>query len=280
MAKDLGRNRIHVFQLEDTELALRHGEMQWVARINQALTEDRFCFHAQPIVPLDNSTHRHYELLLRMLDDQGKTIPPGAFLPAAERYDLMGKLDLWVIKNAFSLLATQPDFVRDTSFISINLSGQSLTNGDILDFIIAQMQACGIAASNICFEITETVAITNLNAAITFIATLKDLGCRFALDDFGSGLSSFRYLKNLPVDYLKIDGMFVKDIVNDPLDHAMVKSINEIGQVMGIKTIAEFVENDEIKGMLKAIGVNYAQGFGIGKPQRFTELLALQNQQD
>ena len=273
MAKDLGRNRIHVFQLEDTELALRHGEMQWVARINQALEENQFCFYAQPIISLDSTVARHYELLLRMLDKQGKPIPPGAFLPAAERYDLMGKLDLWVIKKAFTLLATHSDFVRQTGFISINLSGQSLTNNDFLDFIIRQLQACAITPSKICFEITETAAISNLNAAIEFISTLRNLGCRFALDDFGSGLSSFRYLKNLPVDYLKIDGMFVKDIVDDPLDHAMVKSINEIGQVMGIKTIAEFVENDDIKGMLKAIGVNYAQGFGIGKPQPFTELL-------
>ena len=273
MAKDLGRNRIHVYQLEDTELALRHGEMQWVARINQALEENQFCFYAQPIMPLDSVVSRHYELLLRMLDKQGKSIPPGAFLPAAERYGLMGNLDLWVIKNAFTLLTTYSDFVRQTDFISINLSGQSLTNNDILDFIIRQLQACGITPSKICFEITETAAISNLNAAIEFISTLRKIGCRFALDDFGSGLSSFGYLKNLPVDYLKIDGMFVKDIVDDPLDHAMVKSINEIGQVMGMQTIAEFVENDEIRGMLKAIGVNYAQGFGIGKPQPFTELL-------
>jgi diguanylate cyclase (GGDEF)-like protein/PAS domain S-box-containing protein len=274
MAKDLGRNRIHVFQLEDTELALRHGEMQWVARINQALEENQFCFYAQPIISLDSMVVRHYELLLRMLDKQGKPIPPGAFLPAAERYGLIGNLDLWVIKNAFTLLTTHSDFVRQTGFFSINLSGQSLTNNDFLDFIIRQLQACGITPSKICFEITETAAISNLNAAIEFISTLRKLGCRFALDDFGSGLSSFGYLKNLPVDYLKIDGMFVKDIVDDPLDHAMVKSINEIGQVMGMKTIAEFVENDEIRGMLKAIGVNFAQGCGIGEPQPFTELLA------
>lgn len=279
MAKDLGRNRIHVFHLEDTELAMRHGEMQWVARIHQALEQDQFCFYAQPILAFDSMIARHYELLLRMLDKQGNAIPPGAFLPAAERYDLMGSLDRWVIKNAFSLLATHADFLRQTDFVSINLSGQSLTNDDFLDFIIEQLQASGIAPYKICFEITETTAISNLTAAKEFISTLRNLGCRFALDDFGSGLSSFGYLKNLPLDYLKIDGMFVKDIVDDPIDHAMVKSINEIGQLMGMKTIAEFVENDEIKGMLKVIGIDYAQGLGIGKPQLFTKVLATPNRQ-
>ena len=149
-----------------------------------------------------------------------------------------------------------------------------MTDPEILDFIVAQLNASGINGEKICFEITETAAISNLSTAIKFIATLKGLGCLFALDDFGSGLSSFGYLKNLPVDYLKIDGMFVKDIVDDPIDHAMVKSINEIGQVMGMQTIAEFVENDVIKGMLKEIGVNYGQGFGIGEPQPLDELLS------
>ncbi len=277
MAKDTGRNRIHVYHTEDSEIAERHGEMQWVTRLQKALDENRFCLYAQSIVPLDNSTEKHYELLIRMIGDKGEMIPPGAFLPAAERYNLITQLDYWVIETVFSLLKENPEFQSQISFISINLSGQSLAEESVLDFIITQLGETGIDGEKICFEVTETAAISNMNTAIKFISKLKGLGCRFALDDFGSGLSSFAYLKNLPVDYLKIDGMFVKDIVDDPIDHAMVKSINEIGQVMGMKTIAEFVEDAEIKGMLREIGVNYAQGYGIHKPQPFDELLNRSN---
>jgi diguanylate cyclase (GGDEF)-like protein/PAS domain S-box-containing protein len=273
MAKDMGRNRIHVYRSEDQSLAQRHGEMQWVARLHRALDEDRFCLYAQPIIPLDGRIDKHYELLIRMKDEKGELIPPGAFLPAAERYNLITQLDRWVIGKTFDLLKANPAFVKQIHFISINLSGQSLTDDNILNFIITQLDETGIGGNKICFEITETAAISNLISAMEFISTLKGIGCRFALDDFGSGLSSFGYLKNLPVDYLKVDGMFVKNIVDDPIDHAMVKSINEIGQVMGMQTIAEFVENDEIKGMLRAIGVNYAQGYGIGRPLAFDELL-------
>jgi diguanylate cyclase (GGDEF)-like protein/PAS domain S-box-containing protein len=273
MAKDKGRNRIHVYHAGDSDIAQRQGEMQWVTRVQQALEEDKFCLYAQSIMPLDNSTDKHYELLIRMIDDKGEIIPPGAFLPAAERYNLMTTVDYWVIETAFRLLAENSAFQDQISFISINLSGQSMADQNILDFIITQLDKSGIENEKICFEITETAAISNLMTAQKFISTLKGLGCRFALDDFGSGLSSFAYLKNLPVNYLKIDGMFVKDIVDDPIDRAMVKSINEIGQVMGMQTIAEFVENDEIKGMLREIGVNYAQGYGIDKPMPLDDLL-------
>ncbi len=277
MAKDLGRNRIHTYLPEDAELALRHGEIQWVSRINQALEDNRFCLYAQPIVSLRGGIDQHYELLLRMIGDNGEIIPPGAFLPAAERYGLMDKLDTWVIENTFNLLATNREFVNQIDFVAINLSGQSLVSDDFLKSVTSKLKKSGVEASRICFEVTETIAISNLSAAITFITQLKETGSRFALDDFGSGLSSFGYLKNLPVDYLKIDGMFVKDIVDDPIDYAMVRSINDIGQVMGILTIAEFVENDEIGDMLKAIGVNYVQGYGIGKPRPFVELLESEN---
>lgn len=273
MAKDLGRNRIHVYHAKDAELVRRQGEMEWVSHINQALDEDRFCLYAQPIVALDGSAEKHFELLLRMRDKEGKIIPPGAFLPAAERYDLIDKLDTWVVKNAFFLMAAHVDYFQQVEFVSINLSGKSLTSPQFLEFIIAEIRKTGVRANKICFEVTETVAISNLSAATTFISILKDIGCYFALDDFGSGLSSFGYLKNLPVDYLKIDGMFVKGIVDDPIDRAMVKSINDVGQVMGMKTIAEFVENDEIKTILTEIGVNFAQGYGVGKPAPFEELL-------
>jgi len=273
MAKDLGRNRVHVYSMDDSEMAQRHGEMQWTMRINNALDEHRFCLYAQPIISLGKDEKEHYELLIRMLDKQGDVIPPGAFLPAAERYNLIEKLDLWVIDNALSLLADNPDFMDNIHFISINLSGPSLTNEAMLTFIIDKLTKLKINPEKICFEVTETVAISNLNKAINFISMLKKMGCHFALDDFGSGLSSFGYLKNLPVDYLKIDGMFVKDMINDAINYAMVKSINEIGQVMGMKTIAEFVEDEPTRQILKKMGVNYAQGFGLGKPQPFDKII-------
>ena len=275
MAKDLGRNRVHVYQPEDTQIAQRHGEMQWVTRINHALEENRFTLYAQNIVPLNKSTDKKYELLLRMVDENGIIISPGAFIRAAEQYDLMHKLDTWVVENALAKMAAHPAFVDQIQFISINLSGQSITSDNFLSSVITQIKELGIDANKICFEVTETAAISNLRAASNFIASLRELGCHFALDDFGSGLSSFGYLKNLPVDYLKIDGMFVKDIVEDPIDYAMVRSINNIGHVMGMKTIAEFVESHEIKGRLEKIGVDYAQGYALGRPQAFDDIVAL-----
>jgi len=274
MAKDLGRNRIHVYNPDDTQMVLRQGEMQWVSRINLALEENRFTLYAQSIVTLDKRTDMHYEFLLRMVDERGEIVSPVTFLPAAERYDLMHKLDIWVVGHAFALLANHPDLVEQVHFFSINLSGQSITNVNFLDSVISQIKELNIEPGKICFEVTETAAISNLRAATHFISSLRELGCRFALDDFGSGLSSFGYLKNLQVDYLKIDGIFVKDIADDPIDHAMVKSINDIGHVMGMKTIAEFVESNKIKGMLKKLGVDYAQGYEIGRPQPFEEILA------
>ncbi|MCP4490501.1 MAG: EAL domain-containing protein [Gammaproteobacteria bacterium] len=273
LAKDLGRNRIHVYHPDDTELAIRHGEMQWVGRISQALDDNRFCLYAQPIEPLEDDGRRHYELLIRMLDEHGDIILPGAFLPAAEHYNLIEKIDYWVVENTCTSLAEHPAFVEQINFISINLSGPSLTNPDILKSILHNFEAFGVPPGKVCFEVTETVAISNLNSAINFINRLKKSGFRFALDDFGSGISSFGYLKYLPVDFLKIDGMFVRGIADDPIDYAMVKSINEIGQVMGMKTIAEFVENEEVKLMLKNINVSYVQGYAIGRPQPLVDTI-------
>jgi diguanylate cyclase (GGDEF)-like protein/PAS domain S-box-containing protein len=273
LAKDLGRNRIQTYHPDHTELASRLGEMHWVRRIDYALENDQFCLCAQPIVALDSNDLTHYELLVRMQGEHDEIIPPGAFLPSAERYNLIEKIDAWVVNHACDFLADNPTFVNQINFVSINISGQSITNSEFLDVVLDNISQCGIAPNKICFEITETVAISNLQAATSFISTLQDIGCKFALDDFGSGLSSFGYLKNLPVDYLKIDGMFVKDIVEDPIDRAMVKSINEIGQLMGKQTIAEFVENDDIRGILETIGVDYGQGYGVGKPQPLRELM-------
>jgi len=249
--------------------------MEWVTRIYRALEQNQLQLYAQTINPVSNAPDKklHYEALIRMQDYDGKIIPPGAFLPAAERYNLIATLDRWVINYSFSMLMQYPLFLSSIGHFSINLSGQSLTEDGFLDFIISMFDETGMQPEKICFEITETAAIANLSMASNFINTLRDIGCRFALDDFGSGLSSFGYLKNLPVDYLKIDGMFVRDIVTDPIDRAMVKSINEIGQVMGMETIAEFVESDEITEMLRDIGVDYVQGYAFGAPIPLTDVL-------
>ncbi len=276
-AKDLGRNRIHVYHDNDEAQAKIHGEMEWVARIYQALDENRFVLYAQPIVALgpDQRDMMHLEILLRMISEDGSIIPPGVFLPAAERYNIAPKLDRWVIETALTMLNNTPEILTQLSFCSINLSGNSLSDNDFLAYIITLLQASNIPAEKICFEITETAAIANLSTVLIFIRALKVLGCQFALDDFGSGLSSFAYLKSLPVDYLKIDGMFVREMVQNPIDNAMVKCINELAQVMGKQTIAEFVENDAIVACLQEIGVDYGQGYGIGKPQPFDEYLSM-----
>ena len=276
VAKDAGRNRIHIYSEDDIDLARRHGEMQWVSRINQALERNYFLLYAQPIIPIDGSEleGEHYEILLRLQEGPDAEIfAPGAFLPAAERYNLATKVDKWVTESVFKFFKDNTSLHKRINTFSINLSGKSLADDKFLEFIADEIHNSPVLASKICFEITETAVIANLMRASLFIRRLKEFGCRFALDDFGSGLSSFGYLKTLPVDYLKIDGIFVKDIVNDETDYAMVKSIHDIGQVMGIHTIAEFVENDHVKKKLINIGVNYAQGYGIGKPEPISTLI-------
>ncbi len=269
-AKDAGRNRIHVYYSDDKELNRRRGEMEWVSKINQALEEDLFRLEKQAISLLDSKADKkrgkHYELLLRMQGDDGNLIYPGAFLPAAERYSLSEKVDRWVVKTALNWLSGDKQELDNLAICSINLSGHSMGAAGFLDYLLQEIEENIVPPEKICFEITETAAIANLGAAIQFIDALKKIGCLFALDDFGTGVSSFNYLKNLPVDFLKIDGSFIRDIHKDPIDFAMVRSINEIGQVMGKETIAEFVENKEILKILNDIGVNYAQGYVIGRP--------------
>ncbi len=266
MAKDRGRNRVHAYRPDDKELVLRHGEMQWVSKIKQGLEEKRFCLYGQPIVPfVKNDDGLHFEVLVRYRDDEGRIILPGAFLPAAERYHLSPILDQSVISQLFEWVANRPDFLANLSLCSINLSGVSLSDETMLEFISDQFRLWNIPAEKICFEITETAAIVNLSNATRFMNVLRERGCTFSLDDFGSGLSSFAYLRNLPVDYLKIDGLFVKDILHDKVDFAIVRSINEVGHIMGKKTIAEFVENEQIFNLLNELGVDYAQGHGVGK---------------
>ena len=268
-AKEGGRNRVHSFAENDIELMRRRREMQWAARINAALEEGRFELYRMQIQPLQRvEPGAHYELLLRLRDENGRIVAPNDFITAAERYGITPAIDRWVIENAFRWLVSEADEREKLLLCSINLSGQSLGDDKFLPFVIEQFQRSGLQASKICFEITETAAVASFSQANRFIHSLKELGCKFALDDFGTGLSSFGYLKHFPVDFLKIDGSFVREILRDPIDREMVRSINEIGHLTGKQTIAEWAENAEIIEVLRGLGVDYAQGYGVSQPQR------------
>ena len=283
-AKHAGRNRVRVYQPDDDTLT-QHGGVQWIAQLTKALEENQFCLYYQQIVAIasDAPTVEHYEILLRLPDQTGNLVSPAAFLPTAERYNLMPAIDRWVVQTLFK---TQGDRCRDRwhyhqhhpdtrchCLYAVNLSGASLNDDGLIDFLQEQFEQHQIPPQTICFEITETVAVANLSKAASVMQTLKHWGCQFALDDFGSGMSSFAYLKNLPVDYLKIDGSFVKDIVDDPVASAMVEAINRIGQMMGLRTIAECVEDEVTLAKLKLLGVDYAQGFGLSIPRALSHLL-------
>jgi diguanylate cyclase (GGDEF)-like protein len=269
IAKESGRNQVQIAHMGDRRLQERHGEMQWVSRLNRAIEEDRFILYFQPVIPCANKLkhHSHLEILVRLIDDDGTIISPGAFLHAAEKYNMVSSIDRWVIENTMSWLAKTEKSGGHPVTVSINLSGQTIGNPDMLKFIIDKMAETGAPAERIIFEITETTAIANIIAATSFMLTLRGCGFRFSLDDFGSGLSSFTYLRKLPVDFLKIDGVFVRDILSDPVDHAMVKSINELGQLLGKETIAKFVETTELADELEKMGVNYVQGHAFVKPR-------------
>lgn len=311
-AKEKGGNHVHVYHEQDVVVAQQRSERQWVERLNQALEENRFCLYAQKIVSVDNfaednednnedqvslqsdrsssqdslaaksslpgkqnqaADQCHYEVLLRLIDESGQLVAPGAFLPAAERYGLMPAIDRWVITTFLAGYEIYCQTRREkklkpfSNLYTINISGASINNSEFSNFLHRQFARYSIPATTICFEITETVAIANLDDAVTLIKQLKNLGCSIALDDFGSGMSSLAYLKNLPVDYLKIDGSFVTNIANDQIDYATVECFNHISQIMDIKTIAEFVENKVILQNLQKIGIDYAQGYGIERPR-------------
>lgn len=277
-AKDSGRNRVEVHTEDSARLQQRRGEIQWSTEISEALDQDRFLLYVQPIVPVDPvQSGLSYEVLLRLQRQDGSLSSPGAFLPAAERYNLMTRIDRWVVNKVFAWLGQNADSISHIHRLSINLSGLTLSDENMLNYIHDSVTALPVSASKICFEITETAAIANLRAATVFIERLGALGVSFALDDFGSGLSSFGYLKNLPVSAIKIDGMFVRDIIDDPFDAEMVKAINDIGHVMHLETIAEFVENAEILGKLQEIGVDFVQGFHLGKPEPIDGILDTEN---
>ena len=267
-AKDMGRNQIHLYQ--DSDASTRHEEMKWVSRITSAVEENRLELFYQPIVGIgkENAKSRgHYELLLRMRDENGELVGPDQFIPAAERYNMMSTLDRWVIRQALSQLADRnPDAEQAFFTLAINLSGTSLSEDRFLEWVIDELKKQKLPKGAICFEITETAAISNLSRVIHFMQALKKLGCKFSLDDFGSGLSSFTYLKNLPVDYLKIDGQFIRNVAEDAVDESMVKAINQVGQAMGIETIAERVESRQVLDKLSELGIEFAQGYFIARP--------------
>ncbi|MEJ2455240.1 MAG: EAL domain-containing protein [Candidatus Thiodiazotropha sp.] len=273
-AKEAGRNQIHIYHPEKSVAAVRHGEAQWVTRIRSALDEDRFTLYIQPIQPLEPVGFNacHYEVLIRMIGESGEVIPPGAFIPAAERYDLMPAIDCWVVRHLVECVVHRRCAIEKGQRLFVNLSGQSLGHEETLQALVDLLRTPDLPSGLFCFEVTETAAIANLSSAKHFMQTLKRFGCEFALDDFGSGLSSFGYLKNMPVEYLKIDGGFVKDMMSDRIDESMVEAINHIGHIMGLETIAECVEDKDILARLVEIGVDNAQGYGIRRPFPLAEL--------
>ncbi len=279
-AKDSGRDRIHEYRPHDSTVIRRHDEMQWVMELEDALRNDRFQLNFQPIQPLhsDEKEGHHYEVLLRVINVSGDVIAPSELLKAAEQFDMATRVDKWVINAMFDWLKKNPDHCKELSLCSINLSGASIGDQEFLTFLEEKLNDDDIPSKKISFEVTENAAIKNINKAADFIRKIKEFGCRFALDDFGSGLSSFAYLKDLPVDILKIDGMFVKGINTEPVNYAMVKAIHDVGKIMKMKTIAEYVENEKVLDKLNEIGVDYGQGYYFGESKKLDKIIVVESE--
>lgn len=274
-AKDAGRNRLQEYELGDKRIVQRHGAMEWVTQLDAALEDDRLILNCQKIAPVDENaldSETHYEILLTMLDELGEIVAPTELINAAETYNRMTSIDRWVIRNVLQWMAENRSVLETFGGFAINVSGHSVNDTTFPDFVLEQFTETKAPTSKVCFEITETAAIANLDNAVDFMDRMRIIGCRFSLDDFGTGLSSYSYLRNLPVDYVKIDGVFVKDMNNNPADYAVVRSINEIGHYMGKRTVAEYVESMEILDTLREMGVDYAQGYAIGKPELLQNL--------
>ncbi len=276
VAKDKGGNRIHIYKPNDQDVLKQRGNMVWLGRLKKAFEAGNFRLVAQPIHLLEEAAFQrpfsHYEVLIRLYDENNQPIPPDEFIPAAEYYSMMPRLDRWVVRKLLQSLKEVTQKVPRPVF-AVNLSGQSLDEPDFLSFVLDEIRQAGISPAMLCFEITERVAIHNLELAQKFIGTLKKLGCSFSLDDFGTGVSSFSYLKSLPMDYLKIDGSFIKEIASDQVAEAMVRSVTQVGHLMGVEVIAEYVENTQIIQILRDIGVDFGQGYGISKPIPLDEVI-------
>jgi EAL domain-containing protein (putative c-di-GMP-specific phosphodiesterase class I) len=276
-AKDQGRNRVQLYKPDN--VPERHREMHWVSKLTRACDDSGFELCYQPIVPIGSNRceREHFELMLRLRDDSGALIAPAEFIPAAERYNVMPSIDRWVVRRALDKLVHRAGTGIKPYTIALNLSGTSLNDERFLEYLIAELSARELGAGAVCFEITETAAIANLGNVVYFMRELKNRGCQFALDDFGSGLSSFMYLKTLPVDYLKIDGQFIENVTRDPVDRSMVEAISQVGKAMGIHTIAERVESVEVMDELGRLGIGFAQGFFIAAPRSTSEFPYLRN---
>jgi len=276
-AKDQGRNRVQLYKPDN--MPERHREMHWVSKLTRACDESRFELFFQPIVPIGINRYEkeQFELMLRLRDESGSLVAPAEFIPAAERYNVMPSIDRWVVRQALDQLVHRSGTGIKPYTIAVNLSGTSLNDERFLEYLIAELSARDLPAGAMCFEITETAAIANLANVVYFMRELKTRGCHFALDDFGSGLSSFMYLKTLPVDYLKIDGRFIENVTRDPVDRSMVAAISQVGKAMGIHTIAERVESIEVLQELGRLGIGFAQGFHIAEPRPTLEFPYLRN---
>jgi diguanylate cyclase (GGDEF)-like protein len=274
-AKDHGRDRVEVYDQENQSIIRRYDDMHLVSEIQKTLDADGLELQAQPIVSLtDNDDHSHFEILLRMKDSKGHKVSSDAFFSAAERYQLMPQIDRWVVSTTLSKLGEYAEYLKATgASFAINLSGQSLGDDEILKFIEEEIESSGVPAASLCFEVTESAAVSNLNKAQAFIDALRKRGCSFSLDDFGAGLSSFAYLKNFQVDTLKIDGSFIRDITENRISESMVAAITQVAKVMNLKTVAEYVESQKTMSLIKKIGVDFAQGYAIGKPMAVDDVL-------
>jgi len=272
LAQDAGSRAVRLCEPGTEEFTRWRDKMSWVSRITKSVEEDRFRLGCQPIVPIGGTRHqgRHFEVLLSAMNDDGQSVSAGVFIPVAESYGLMPTIDRWVIKSTLQAIEREPG----STTYAINLSGTSVADDELLEYILGQFETHPVRPQSICFEITETTAIADMHRAAEFAREIKRLGCELALDDFGSGFASFDYLRKLPVDYLKIDGSFVRDMLEDSIDHAMVKAINQVGHEVGLKTIAEFVESEEILSALSEMGVDFAQGYAIGKPRPIDQVIS------
>lgn len=270
MAKERGRNRVHLFSEDDSETTQRRSEMEWAGRIRQALAEDRFLLHFQELAPLwdgDTGAGVHMEMLVRLRDERGGLVPPGAFIPAAERFGLMPQLDRWVVETTLANFSRLHPSGRQVKLCAINLSGPTFEDAAFADFVLEAIERHGVSPQRICFEITETAAVSNMARAVEFMQRLRAAGCKFSLDDFGSGMASFGYLKNLPVDFIKIDGSFIRNIETDPVSYSIVRAVTDIGHQLGLQVIGEWVADERARDLLRGLSVDYAQGFAVHRPE-------------
>jgi EAL domain-containing protein (putative c-di-GMP-specific phosphodiesterase class I) len=270
MAKERGRNRVHLYSEKDAETLQRRSEMEWASRLRQALIDERFILYYQELSELQPGAHAdgvHMELLIRLRDEDGRMVPPGAFIPAAERFGLMLQLDRWVVDTALANFSRLHPSGQPVYLCAINLSALTVEDDSFAQFVLERLERYQVAPERVCFEITETAAVASMVRVIELMTTLRQAGCKFSLDDFGAGMASFGYLKNLPVDYVKIDGSFIRNIETDPTSYSIVRAVTEIGHQLGLKVVAEWVGDERALAILREVRVDYGQGFFLHQPE-------------